>query len=249
MDKIYTPGREGIMLEEIVHHHISKQYEQELEDIRHQVLVMGGLVEAQVADAVKSLLANDVNLAEEVIANDYKVNSMEVEIDEKCNQILARRQPAARDLRLVLAVIKMITDLERIGDEARRIARLALDLTTRYPKKNQLSELEQLAVQARSMLHDALDAFARMDVNLALRIVEEDRLVDREYESILRQQITYMMEDPRSIPIALDVMWSARSLERIGDRSCNICEYLIFYVKGKDVRHISLEQLEKQVKE
>lgn len=237
------------MAEEILHHHISKQYEHELEDIHHRVLVMGGLVEAQVADAVKSLLENDVTLAEEVIANDYKVNSMEVEIDEQCTQILARRQPAARDLRLVLAVIKMIADLERIGDEARRIARQTLDLTTRYPKKNQLSELEQLAGQVRLMLHDALDAFARMDVDLALKIVEEDKQVDREYESIVRQQITYMMEDPRSIPVALDIMWSARSLERIGDRSCNICEYLIFYVKGKDVRHISLEQLEKQVKE
>ncbi len=237
------------MSEEIVHHHISKQYEHELEDIHHRVLVMGGLVEAQVADAVKALLENDVSLAEEVIANDYKVNSMEVEIDEKCTQILARRQPTARDLRLVLAVIKMIADLERIGDEARRISRQALDLTTRYPKKNQLSELEQLAAQVRLMLHDALDAFARMDVDLALRVVEGDKLVDREYESIVRQQITYMMEDPRSIPIALDIMWSARSLERIGDRSCNVCEYLIFYVKGKDVRHISLEQLERQVKE
>ncbi len=237
------------MSEEIVHHHISKQYEHELEDIHHRLLVMGGLVEAQVADAVKALLENDVSLAEEVIANDYKVNSMEVEIDEKCTQILARRQPTARDLRLVLAVIKMIADLERIGDEARRIARQALDLTMHYPKKNQLSELEQLAAQVRLMLHDALDAFARMDVDLALRIVEGDKLVDREYESIVRQQITYMMEDPRSIPIALDIMWSARSLERIGDRSCNICEYLIFYVKGKDVRHISLEQLERQVKE
>ncbi len=237
------------MAEENVHHHISRQYEQELEDIHHRVLVMGGLVEAQVADAVKSLLENDVTLAEEVIANDYKVNSMEVEIDEKCTQILARRQPTARDLRLVLAVIKMIADLERIGDEARRIARLALDLTPRYPSKNQLSELEQLAAQVRHMLHGALDAFARMDVELALEIVGEDKLVDRQYESIVRQQITYMMEDPRNIPVALDVMWSARSLERIGDRSCNICEYLIFYVKGKDVRHISLEQLERQVKE
>ncbi|MCX8048431.1 MAG: phosphate signaling complex protein PhoU [Methylohalobius sp.] len=237
------------MVEEIVHHHISKQFEQELEDIRHRVLVMGGLVEAQVADAIKSLLENNVTLAEEVIANDYKVNSMEVEVDERCTQILARRQPTARDLRLVLAVIKMIADLERIGDEARRIARVALDLSACYPKRNQLSEVEQLAFQVRSMLHNALDAFARMDVEFALKIVEQDRQVDKEYESIVRQQITYMMEDPRSIPIALDIMWSARSLERIGDRSCNICEYLIFYVKGKDVRHISLEQLEKQVKE
>lgn len=235
------------MAGEQVHQHISKQFEQELENLRHQVLAMGGLVESQLADAVRSLLESDVALAEEVIANDYKVNSMEVEIDEKCTEILARRQPAARDLRLVLAVIKMIADLERIGDEARGIARQALDLSTRQPRRNQLSELEQLARQVRSMLHDALDAFARMDVDLALKVVEEDNIVDQEYETIVRQQITYMMEDARNIPIALDVMWSARSLERIGDRSCNICEYLIYYVKGKDVRHISLEQLEKEV--
>lgn len=237
------------MPEELVHHHISKQFEQELEHIRHRVLVMGGLVEAQVADAVKALLENDVALADEVIDNDYKVNSMEVEIDEKCSEILARRQPAARDLRLVLAVIKTIADLERIGDEARRIARQSLDLSNRYPKTNQLSELEQLAVQVRAMLHNALDAFARIDVELALQVVEEDKTVDKEYESIIRQQITYMMEDPRAIPVSLDIMWSARSLERIGDRSCNICEYLIYFVKGKDVRHISLEQLEKEVRQ
>ncbi|BCX87860.1 phosphate transport system protein [Methylomarinovum tepidoasis] len=235
------------MAGEQVHQHISKQFEQELESLRHRVLVMGGMVESQVADAVRSLLENDVALAEEVIANDYKVNAMEVEIDEKCTEILARRQPAARDLRLVLAVIKMIADLERIGDEARGIARQALDLGTRQPRKNQLGELEQLARQVRSMLHDALDAFARMDVDLALKVVEEDKVVDQEYETIVRQQITYMMEDARNIPIALDIMWSARSLERIGDRSCNICEYLIYYVKGKDVRHISLEQLEQEV--
>ncbi|BCX82642.1 phosphate transport system protein [Methylomarinovum caldicuralii] len=235
------------MAGEQVHQHISKQFEQELENLRHQVLAMGGLVESQLADAVKSLLENDVALAEEVIANDYKVNSMEVEIDEKCTEILARRQPAARDLRLVLAVIKMIADLERIGDEARGIARQSLDLSTRQPRRNQLSELEQLARQVRSMLHDALDAFARMDVDLALKVVEEDKVVDQEYETIVRQQITYMMEDARNIPIALDIMWSARSLERIGDRSCNMCEYLIYYVKGKDVRHISLEQLEQEI--
>ncbi len=244
-----SAGRGIRMSGEQVHQHISKQFEQELEDLRHRVLVMGGMVESQVADAVKALLENDVALAEEVIANDYKVNSMEVEIDEKCTEILARRQPAARDLRLVLAVIKMIADLERIGDEARRIARQALDLSTRYPRKNQLSELEQLAQQARAMLHDALDAFARMDVDLALKVVEEDKVVDKEYESIVRQQVTYMMEDARCIPTALDIMWSARSLERIGDRSCNICEYLIYYVKGKDVRHISLEQLEQEVRQ
>ncbi|HHJ40474.1 MAG: transcriptional regulator PhoU [Methylothermaceae bacteria B42] len=237
------------MTEESLHPHISKQFDQELEDLRNRVLVMGGMVEEQVGNAIQALLENDVVLAEQVIANDYNVNAMEVEIDEECTQIIARRQPAARDLRLVLAVIKMIADLERIGDEARRIARQALDLNAHYPKKNQLSELEQLARHVKTMLHDALDVFARMDVEHALKVVEQDEQVDKEYESILRQQITYMMEDARSIPVALDIMWSARALERIGDRSCNICEYVIYYVKGKDVRHISLEQLEKKVRE
>ncbi len=237
------------MSEENLHPHISKQFDQQLEDLRNRVLVMGGMVEEQVGNAIQALLENDVTLAEQVIANDYNVNSMEVEIDEECTQVIARRQPAARDLRLVLAVIKTIADLERIGDEARRIARQALDLSAHYPKKNQLSELEQLARHVKTMLHDALDVFARMDVEHALRVVEQDEQVDKEYESILRQQITYMMEDARSIPVALDIMWSARALERIGDRSCNICEYVIYYVKGKDVRHISLEQLEKKVRE
>ncbi len=237
------------MSDENLHPHISKQFDQQLEDLRNRVLVMGGMVEEQVGNAIQALLENNVVLAEQVIANDYNVNSMEVEIDEECTQIIARRQPAARDLRLVLAVIKTIADLERIGDEARRIARQALDLSAHYPKKNQLSELEQLAKHVKTMLHDALDVFARMDVEHALKVVEQDEQVDKEYESILRQQITYMMEDARSIPVALDIMWSARALERIGDRSCNICEYVIYYVKGKDVRHISLEQLEKKVRE
>lgn len=237
------------MSEENPHPHISRQFDQELEDLRNRVLVMGGMVEEQVGNAIQALLENDVVLAEQVIANDYNVNSIEVEIDEECTQIIARRQPAARDLRLVLAVIKTIADLERIGDEARRIARQALDLSAHYPKKNQLSELEQLARHVKTMLHDALDVFARMDVEHALKVVEQDEQVDKEYESILRQQITYMMEDARSIPVALDIMWSARALERIGDRSCNICEYVIYYVKGKDVRHVSLEQLEKKVRE
>lgn len=238
-----------MMSEEDLHPHISRQFDQELEELRHRFLVMGGVVEEQVEGAAKALLDNDVDLAEQVIANDYNVNAMEVEIDDLCTQILARRQPAARDLRLVLAIIKAVTDLERIGDEARRIARQTLDLNKHSPKKNQLSELKQLAKHVKGMLHDALDVFARVDIEEALRILEQDEEVDKEYESIIRQQITYMMEDPRSIPVALDIMWSARALERIGDRSCNICESLIFYVKGKNVSHVSLDQLEKKVRE
>lgn len=233
---------------EHVHQHISKQYDHELLDISNQVLTLGGLVEEQIESAVRALIDGDVDLAERVIADDYKVNSLEVSIDEECTQILALRQPAARDLRLVVAVIKTITDLERIGDEAKRIARIAVDLAGHYPKKNQLTDLQQLAQHSRMLLRTALDSFARMDVDAALRVVQEDRQVDQEYESIMRQQITYMMEDPRSIPVSLNIMWSARSLERVGDRACNICEYVIYYVKGKNIRHISIEQVEKDLR-
>ncbi len=234
---------------ENLHQHISKQYDHELLDIRSRVLTLGGLVEEQIEVAVKALLEYDVEIAQRVIRDDYKVNSLEVLIDDECTQILALRQPTARDLRLVVAVIKTITDLERIGDEAKRIARQAIDLTSHFPKKNQLTELEQLAKHVRGLLRGALDAFARMDVDSALRVVQDDKEVDREYESIMRQQITYMMEDPRCIPASLDIMWSARSLERIGDRSCNICEYVIYYAKGKNIRHISIEQVEKDLLE
>ena len=234
---------------DILNQHTSRQYDHELLDIRSRVLSLGGLVEEQVQAAVKALTEGDVDLAERVITDDYKVNSMEVSIDDECTQILALRQPTARDLRLVVGVIKTITDLERIGDEAKRIARHAIDLASHFPKRNQLTELEQLSKLVRSLLRDALDAFARMDVDAALRVVQDDRQVDREYESIMRQQITYMMEDARSIPVCLDIMWSARSLERIGDRSCNISEYVVYYAKGKNIRHISIEQLEHDLRD
>jgi phosphate transport system protein len=234
---------------ENLHQHISKQYDHELLDMRRHVLALGGLVEEQIEAAIKSVVEGDVDLAQQVIADDHKVNSMEVSIDDECTQILALRQPTARDLRLVIGVIKTITDLERIGDEAKRIARHAISLTTHFTKKNQLTELEQLAKHVRGLLRESLDAFARMDVDAALKVVQDDKQVDREYESIMRQQITYMMEDARSIPVCLDIMWSARSLERIGDRSCNICEYVIYYAKGKNIRHISIEQVEKDLRE
>jgi phosphate transport system protein len=234
---------------ENIHQHISKQYDNELLDIRSRVLALGGLVEEQIEAAVRSLVECDEELAQRVITDDYKVNSMEVSIDDECTQILALRQPTARDLRLVVAVIKTITDLERIGDEAKRIARHAIDLASHFPKKNQLTELEQLATHVRGLLRESLDAFARMDVIAAVRVVQDDKQVDREYESIMRQQITYMMEDARSIPVCLDIMWSARSLERIGDRSCNICEYVVYYTKGKNIRHVSIDQVEMDLRE
>ena len=231
-------------------HHISQQFNQELEDVRNRVLQMGGIVEQQLSDAIMALTSMDMSLAEVVITNDYKVNRLEVDIDEECTQILARRQPAASDLRLLMAIIKTITDLERIGDEAERVGRMALKFSEGDSKDSKaLAGIEHLGEYAQKNLHEALDAFARMDAGAAVKIAEQDKKVDREYENILRQLMTYMMEDPRSIPRVINVLWSARALERIGDRARNICEYVIYLVKGKDVRHISSEQVEHDARE
>jgi phosphate transport system protein len=230
-------------------HHISRQFNEELEDIRNKVLAMGGLVEEQIANAVTALVTADVELAEEVISHDYQVNALEVAIDEECTQVLARRQPTAGDLRLIVAVIKTITDLERIGDQAERVGRMAIHLAEMERPKNQYSELRNMGEQVRNMLHQALDAFARMDAEAAVTVAQNDVKIDQEYDSIMRQMITFMMEDPRNVRRTLDVMWSARALERMGDHSRNICEYIIYLVKGKDVRHISFEQMQKEALE
>ncbi len=228
--------------------HISQQYNAELEDIRNRVMAMGGLVEQQLTGAITALVETDTEIGEQVISGDYKVNALEVAIDEECSRVLARRQPAASDLRLIVAVIKTITDLERIGDQAERVARMAVRLADGEINKSQFVELQHLGNHVRQMLNDALDAFARMDTEAALAVVREDLKVDKEYDSIMRQLMTYMMEDPRTISRVLDVMWAARALERIGDHARNICEYVIYLVMGKDVRHTNLEQMEEKVR-
>jgi phosphate transport system protein len=227
--------------------HISRQFNAELEEIRSRVLQMGGLVEQQIDQALNALVRGDTALGEAVIMDDTKVNKLEVTIDEECQHILARRQPAASDLRLVVAVIKTITDIERIGDEAEKIARMAVRLAGEERPRSNYAEIQALGNHVRQMVHDALDAFARVDIEAAIRIAQEDRKVDQQYEAVMRQMITFMMEDPRTISRVLNVIWAARALERIGDHASNICEYIIYLVKGKDVRHTSLEQIEKEI--
>lgn len=223
-------------------HHISRRYNEELEDIRNRVLAMGGLVERQLQDALTALEDRDAGLAQQVIDNDLQVNAMEVAIDEECNTVLARRQPAASDLRLITAVIKTITDLERIGDEAERIALMASDLVADNGIGKLFTQVYHLGQHARTMLHGALDAFAHVDTEKAVEVWNEDPKVDREYESLLRELMTYMMEDPESIPHVLKTIFAVRAIERIGDRAGNICEYVIYLVKGKDVRHTRLDE-------
>ena len=230
-------------------HHISQKFNEELEDVRNRVLAMGGLVEQQIVDALRALTEGDSQLGRAIEQHDYKVNQFEVTIDEECSRILARRQPAASDLRLILTIIKTITDLERIGDEAEKIGRFAARLAEQERPNTNYREIEHLGNHVRSMLHDALDAFARLDAEAAVRVAKEDERVDGEYDALSRQSITFMMEDPRTIRRVLDVMWSARALERIGDHAKNICEYVIYLVRGKDVRHAGFEAMEREVLE
>lgn len=223
--------------------HISQQYNEDLERILSRSMSMGGVVEQQLSDALIALVEGDTQRGEAVVTGDYRVNAIEVELDEDCTHILARRQPAASDLRLILAVIKMITDLERMGDEGERIGRMALHLMENDRRRGPISDIEALGEQVKAMLRGALDAFARMDIDQAVAVAQEDIKVDTQYESIMRQLMQYMEDNPDSIAPVMDLMWSARSLERIGDRARNICEYVVYFVRGKDVRHTSYEQM------
>jgi len=224
--------------------HISHKFDEEVNEVTTRVLQMGGLVYQQIDSAVTALLTCDKALADKVIEGDVKVNTLDVQIDEMCNRIIVMRQPTATDLRLIMAIIKITNDLERMGDEAKRIARQALDLVKRGALPDSFDCMEQMATRVKEMLDRSLNAFARKDVDEAFLIIGLDSKVDRDYENLTRQQITYMMEDPRKIHASIDLLWSARALERIGDRSCNICEYVIYLVKGKDVRHIDIKDLE-----
>jgi phosphate transport system protein len=226
-------------------HHISRRFNEDLERVRTKVLSMGGFVEQQIDKAINALLEADSALGESVALADHQVNNMEVSIDEECSRILATRAPAAGDLRVIVAIIKTITDLERMGDEGEKIGYIASRLAALERPADKYREIKHLGRIVTEMVHAALDAFARMDAEAALRVARQDRLVDEEYEAIQRQSITFMMEDPRTIRRALDVMWVVRSLERIGDHAKNIAEYVIYMVYGKDVRHTSLEDVER----
>ena len=229
-------------------HHISHQFDKELEDIRSKVLAMGGLVEEHIHKVLECFAKGDFDEAEYVAVNDFKVNALEIEIDDDCTEILLRRQPAATDLRLVLSVSRTITDLERIGDEAEKIARLVLNLRGSGGISSYYLGMLSMGHHVRRMVRASLDAFARMDSEAAFKIAQEDREIDTETDAIMRYLITYMMEDPRSITRVLDAVLSVRAFERIGDHARNICENVIYLVEGKNVRHVALEQVEQELR-
>ncbi len=223
--------------------HISKRFNSDLVDLKNQLLLMGGLVQQQVGDAVQALVELDTDLAEQVRNKEKQVNTMELSLDNECTEVLVLRQPAAGDLRMVVAVSRSIADLERIGDESNKIAKLALQLAEQGQSPRGCMEVRHIGQHVAKMLHNALDAFARFDVEMALAVAQEDKLVDMEYEAAMRQLVTYMIEDPRSITRVLNVVWALRALERIGDHAGNIAEHLIYLVKGTDIRHVSLESV------
>ncbi|MFZ4503532.1 MAG: phosphate signaling complex protein PhoU [Methylovulum sp.] len=223
-------------------HHISGQFDKDLDDIRNKVLTMGGLVELQIENAVQAFTTGDLELAEQVIKQDKEIDAYETSIDLECTQILALRQPTAFDLRFLLSVIKIIHELQRMAHKSVRVAEMAIRLEggeRKFPRY----ELEHMAELVIKMLHDSLDLFARLSVEGVTAITDKDSNVDREYDNILRQLITRMMEDPRNITRTLDVLWTVRALERIGDYSCFMCEHLVYMIKGQKVRLTKGEEL------
>jgi phosphate transport system protein len=230
--------------------HTLKQFDTELEMVRSRVLQMGGLVEEQITNAIEALSTGDTDLAERVVEEDHRVNALEIEIDEACNQMIALRQPAAGDLRMIMTVVKTVTDLERIGDEAEKIGRMTKLLFENdqlaMPRFTEIRHMSQLVVD---MLRQALDAFARLDMATAAKVVRQDVEVDNEYRATLRHLITFMMEDPRKISIALEVLFVIKALERIGDHAKNMAEYVVYMVKGKNVRHVAIEEVEREALE
>jgi phosphate transport system protein len=227
--------------------HTYKQYDAELEAVRAKVLQMGGLVEQQIINALEALVSVNPKLAEEVMEADHRVNALEVQVDEDCSHIIARRQPAASDLRMIMMVVKTITDLERIGDEATKIARVAQKIyESDRMYKPRFNEIKTMVTLVREMLRTALDAFARLDVTRTVEVARQDEQVDEQFRAAMRQLITFMLEDPRTISMSLEVLFVAKAIERIGDHAKNIAEYVVYMVKGKDVRHTTVAEMERE---
>jgi len=229
--------------------HLSKQYDQELESLRARILHMGGMVEAQLQAAIASYERPDVRLADEAIESDRRVNDEEVELDRVVVNMIVRRQPTASDLRLIIGVARTVTELERIGDESTKIARAAKWLSDKHMsvRTPRLRDIHVAGLAAAGMLRGALDAFARLDAAAAAAIIAEDRDVDQQFQAIMRQLITFMMEDPRTISPSLDAVWVAKAIERVGDHAKNIAEHVIFVAQGADVRHASPEEVARAV--
>lgn len=227
--------------------HISRQYDEELDEIRSRVLKMGGLVESQLDKTLDALRDSESDYIVDVEKLDHKVNKLEMEIDEECTQILAKRQPAAGDLRLIIATSKSVRDLERIGDEAERVATMVRNAIDNQASKKAFKGLLSLGEQVKDLLHETLNTYARMETRAAVKLIRKDQDIDDEYSRVVMRLIEYMKKDPENISDALDVMWAARSLERIGDHCINICENVIYLVEGQDVRHIGLKKIQKQL--
>lgn len=228
--------------------HISHQFASDLEDLKSKLLELGGVVEQQIIDAVSCIEFPNPDLAEKVLEAENDVDIREVELDERCTTVLACRQPAASDLRLVLSVTKITRDLERMGDEAHKIAKMALALDEKGAAPGGYDEVRHMGTLVQEMVNTVLDAFARFDADKALLVAKADKKVDREYKSAMRELVTYMMEDPRAIGRSMNILWTLRALERIGDHARNIAEHLIYLVKGLDVRHASVKEMERQLK-
>ncbi len=230
--------------------HTYKQYDSELEAVRAKVLKMGGLVEQQIVSALESLVNVNPKLAAEVMQADHLVNALEVQLDEDCSHIIVRRQPTAGDLRMIMMVVKTITDLERIGDEASKIARVAQKIyESDRMYKTRFTEINSMVQLVRQMLRTSLDAFARLDVTKTAEVARQDEQVDEQFRAAMRQLVTFMLEDPRTISMSLEVLFVAKAIERIGDHAKNIAEYVIYMVKGKDVRHTTIEEMEREALE
>jgi phosphate transport system protein len=228
--------------------HLSKQFDTELDDVRARLMRMGGLVEEQVRAATHAFVESDAELVDKVIARDSEVDAFEVDIDNICVHVVARRQPTAVDLRMIMSVSKTVTDLERIGDEAKKVAKATRKILERGFSENtpQIMAVRTMGEECAAMLHEVLNAFVRLDADTALQIVRRDKAVDQNFRAITRELVTYMMEDPRTISTALDIIFIVKSMERIGDHCKNIAKDVIYIVRGRDVRHLKLDALEQE---